>query len=147
MHDISYFVLFYLIMYSFFVEFVVFFVCVVFLAFVIFVAFVVFVVFVLLGYIYIHTHVNSIEFKLPTNRHFYFCFILPAAILLSRLDHESGTVIYYSENRFSIFQIKFAVDLLLTVIAYNWIYSQNKLDFHRKFHRINLQSVLLKFSL
>lgn len=49
MHDISYFVLFYLIMYGSFVEFVVFFV------FVVSVVSVVFVVFVLLGYIYIYT--------------------------------------------------------------------------------------------
>lgn len=52
MHDISYFVLFYLIMYGSFVEFVVFFV---FVVFVVSVVSVVFVVFVLLGYIYIYT--------------------------------------------------------------------------------------------
>lgn len=33
---------------------------------------------------YIYIYVNSIKFKLPADRHFHFCFVLSAAILLNR---------------------------------------------------------------
>lgn len=59
------------------------------------------------------------EFKLPGNRHFLFFFCFIASHLLNKIDHERRTVIQDIENRLSIFQIKFVVDLLLIVIVYN----------------------------